>query len=92
MVKLEQLTEAPDVIDVLFNIRSVPDVPQVPVPTMVPPEVAMQKLAAVPVATAVPAVIAAAVITPELELPKAVALKVRVTNSVPVIAPPGDTG
>jgi hypothetical protein len=90
--KDEQVTVAPDVIDVDEPFRFAPDVPTVPVATTVVVSLLTSaKYAAVPVAAATPDVIALAVAVtvppPAVAAANAVAPKVRVTRSVPVTAP-----
>jgi hypothetical protein len=88
IVKLEQLTDAPETMLVEFRFRSKPDVaPHVPVPTTVePPDSTNAKYCAVPVLPAVPDVMVLAVATPE-DTVKAVEPNVRVANTVPVGVP-----
>jgi hypothetical protein len=82
-----QLTVAPDTIDVVAMMTSAPEVPTFMSATNVPPDVVRRAHAAVPVATAVPDVIAFAVTTPDDAAGANVALHVNVTNSVVTVPP-----
>ena len=90
--KLEQATVFPEVIVVVFKFKSAPEVPTVPVATIVVPlDCNNAKYPAVPVFPAVadPIAFAVAVVTPPdaVAVGNAVALNVKDASWVPVIAP-----
>lgn len=92
MLNEEHVTTAPETIDNVDKFRSAPEVPTDPVATTVElSDFRSAKYPAVPVATAVPDVIAfadAVTVPPEaVAVGNAVALNVNVTSRVPVSAP-----
>ncbi len=77
------LTNPPVTMLVVFRLMPAPEVPTVTSPTTVVPSVLYRRAkVAVPVATAVPDVIAFAVMTPAAAEPKAVAPNVNVASNV----------
>ena len=93
-MKDEQLITAPVTMDSVVKLRSAPDVPTDPVPTVAEPEVTSAKYPAVPVFPAIPDVMALAAADPPLPEAvapaNAVAPNVIVASSVPVRDPSTD--
>ncbi|MBF3577446.1 hypothetical protein ISF62_18175 [Burkholderia pseudomallei] len=89
IVALDTLTVAPDVIEVVPMMISVPDVPTLKSAMNVPPDVVSRAHTAVPVAAAVAFAIEFNVSTPPDEAGANVALQVScASNVLPLSAPP----